>query len=126
MAIRTPKTIASLMAHKTSCRVGLQSGTNRLMRSSVRSRGIFSGSTCLPPFYEKKYGASHRLERVRAAVFLLYARGIIEGEIVHKSETGELAAAGAIEGTMCAKTATYGKERHGCVQEAPRRGAGGG
>src|SRR5215208_5960200 len=29
----------------------------------------------------------------------------------------------SMEGTICANTATQGKEQHGCLQEAPWRGA---
>jgi hypothetical protein len=48
MATKTPETKAILMA-PTRCRgLGRQSDTNRLMRSSARSRVVFSGSTCLP------------------------------------------------------------------------------
>src|SRR5215211_473456 len=66
MATRTPKTKAILIAHKPCRRVGRQSATNRLMRSSARSRGVFSGSTWYSsPSVQEKYGASHGLGRVR-------------------------------------------------------------
>src|SRR3954454_14274350 len=63
--MRTTKTVAILIAHRLCRRVGRQSDTNKLMRFSARSRGVFSGSTWLLSRRGEVWGIARPSARVR-------------------------------------------------------------